>query len=98
MSVLHYVFMNHVRWEEVLRFSSLWSINSASHLLSLQAVGDRQQVPALNERLQEKQRLLPGVQLLRLLQPLPPGGGLVDPLGTDRQWVGGGAQEEGEAA
>lgn len=50
-----------------------------------QAPRDGQQVAALHERLQEKQRLLPGVQLLRLLQPVPPGGGLVDPVGTDRQ-------------
>lgn len=63
-----------------------------------QAPRDGQQVAALHERLQEKQRLLPGVQLLRLLQPVPPGGGLVDPVGTDRQWVGRCAQEEGEAA
>lgn len=75
------------------------SVNSTSYLLPpLQAAGDRQQVAALHEWLQTKQWLLPGVQLLRLLQPVPPGGGLVDPVGTNRQRVGGGAQEEGEAA
>jgi len=65
---------------------------------SPQVAGDGQQVAALHERLQAKQRLLPGVQLLCLLQPLAPGGGLVDPVGANRQRVGGGAQEEGEAA
>lgn len=65
---------------------------------SPQAVGDGQQVAALDERLPAEQWLLPGVQLLRLLQPLPPGGGLVDPLGANCQRVGGCAQEEGEAA
>lgn len=67
-------------------------------LSSLQAAGDRQQVAAFHEWLQAKQWLLPGVQLLRLLQPLPPGGGFLDPMGTNRQWVGRGAQKEGEAA
>lgn len=52
---------------------------------SRQAAGDRQQVAALHEWFQAKQWLLPGVQLLCLLQPFPPGGGLVDSLGTNRQ-------------
>lgn len=64
----------------------------------LQASGDRQQVSALYEWLQAQQWFLLSVQLLRLLQPFPPGGGLMDPVGTNRQWVGRGAQEEGEAA
>ncbi len=75
-----------------------FTVKSIVVLRLLQAAGDRQQVAALHERLQEKQRLLPGVQLLRLLQPLAPGGGHMDPVGSNRQWVGGGAQEEGEAA
>lgn len=74
-------------------------VNSTFYLLPLpQAAGDGQQVTALYEWLQAKQWLLPGVQLLGLLQPLSPGGGLMDPVGTNRQRVGGGAQEEGEAA
>lgn len=77
----------------------MYSVNGASYLLPwLQAAGDRQQVATLHEWLETKQWLLAGVQLLRLLQPVPPGGGLVDPVGTNRQWVGRGAQEEGEAA
>ena len=62
------------------------SVNTTSYLLpSLQAAGDGQQVTALHEWLQAKQWLLPGVQLLCLLQPVSPGGGHLDPVGTNRQ-------------
>lgn len=54
-------------------------------LTQLQASGDGQQVTALNEWLPEKQWLLPGVQFLRLIQPFPLGGGLMDPVGSDCQ-------------
>lgn len=73
-------------------------VKSPLTLSLLQASGDRQQISALHEWLQAQQWFLLGVQLLRLLQPFPPGGGLMDPVGTNRQWVGRGAQEEGEAA
>jgi len=63
-----------------------------------QAVGGRLQVHALDERLAEEQRLLAGVQLLGLLQPVPPGGGHLDPLGTHRQRVGGVETQEGQTA
>lgn len=51
----------------------------------LQASGDRQQVSALHEWLQAQQWFLLGVQLLRLLQPVPPRGGLMDSVGKNRQ-------------
>lgn len=63
-----------------------------------QAAGGRLQVDALHERLAEEQRLLVGVQLFGLLQPQPPGGGHLDPLGPHRQRVGRVEEEEGEAA
>lgn len=72
-------------------------INPSYDLASLQAAGDRQQVPALYEWFQAKQWFLLGVQLLCLVQPLPLGGGHMDPVGTNRQRVGRGAQEKREA-
>ena len=66
--------------------------------LSAQAPGSRLQVDALHERLPAEQRLLAGVQLLGLLQPEPPGGGHVDPVGPDRQRVGRVEAQEREAA
>lgn len=63
-----------------------------------QVAGDGQQVPPLGEWLPAEQWLVAGVQLLGFLELVPPGGGLMDPLGTHRQRLGRGPQEEGEAA
>lgn len=55
----------------------------------MQVAGGRFQVHAVHERLTAQQRLLAGVQLLCLVQPVTPGGGHLDPVGPHRQRVGG---------
>lgn len=62
----------------------------------MQVAGGRFQVDALDERFPAQQRLLAGVQLLGLLQPVTPGGGHLDPVGTHRQRVGGVETQEGQ--
>ncbi|KAM9491514.1 EVI5-like protein isoform 2-T3 [Salvelinus alpinus] len=64
----------------------------------LQTSGGGLQVDAVDERLAAEQRLVPGVQLLCLVQPVPPGGGHLDPVGTYRQRVGRMETQEGQAA
>lgn len=87
------------RYNVVASLHSFLNVHSIYRLSpSLKATGDRQQVAALHEWLQAKQWLIPGVQFLRLIQPLPPGGGLMDLVGANCQWMGGCAQEEREAA
>ena len=83
---------------QVYRFLCMSIVKSSQPFSLFQASGDRQQVSALYEWLQAKQWLLLSVQFLCLLQPLPPGRGLLDPVGTNCQRVGRGAQKEREAA
>lgn len=62
----------------------------------MQAAGGRFQVHALHERFAAQQRLLAGVQLLGLVQPVSPGGGHLDPVGPHRQRVGRVETQEGQ--
>lgn len=74
------------RYNVVASLHSFLNVHSISRLSpSLKATGDRQQVAALHEWLQAKQWLIPGVQFLCLIQPLPPGGGLMDLVGANCQ-------------
>lgn len=71
------------------------SLNLVSALWT-QVAGGGLQVHAINERLTTQQRLLAGVQLLCFLQPVAPGGGHLDPVGTHRQRVGRVETQEGQ--
>lgn len=72
--------------------------NNQSCRFFIQVAGGRFKVHAVDERLEAQQWLLPGVQLLRLLQPVAPGGGHLDPVGTHRQRVGRVATQEGQTS
>ena len=88
-------FMIHTQRE---RYTQTHSNTTLSSFCLSQVAGGGLKVHAFYERFSAEQRFLAGVQLLGLVQPVPPGGGHLDPVGTHRQRLGGGPQEEGKTA